>query len=98
MKRKGENLGKITDYFPKMDAVTKKSKSLKPKEAGEEMSASSSKHEKYDSAVDETISNVRKSYFGKPIDDEFLIELSILMEKKEISEVRHITSIVEMSH
>ena len=98
MKRKGENLGKITDYFPKMDTEAKKSKTLKPKEAGEEMSASSSKHEKYDSAVDETISDVRKSYFGKPIDDEFLIELSILMEKKEISAVRHITSLVEMSH
>ena len=98
MKRKGENLGKITDYFPKMDTEAKKSKSSKPKKASEEMSASSSKHEKYDSAVDETISDVRKSYFGKPIDDEFLSELSILMESKKIAAEGYIISIVERSH
>ena len=40
-----------------MNAVAKKSKSSKPKEAGEEMSDSSSKHEKSDSGVDEILSN-----------------------------------------
>ena len=98
MKRKAENLGKITDHFPKMDTEAKKSKSSKPKKASEEMSASSSKHEKYDSAVDETISEVRKSYFGKPIDDELLNELSILMESKKIAAEGYIISIVERSH
>jgi hypothetical protein len=98
MKRKGENLEKITDYFPKMDTEAKKSKSLNPKEAGEEMSISSSKHEKFDSAVDDIISTVRRSYFGKPVDDELLSELSILMESKKIAAKDYIISILERSH
>ena len=101
MKRKGENLGKIpkiTDHFPKMDTEAMKSKSLKLKVVSEEMSASSSKYEKFDSAVDNLISIIRRSFFGKPIDDELLSELSILMEDKKTAAVGYIISIVERSH
>ena len=44
--------------------------------------ASSVKYAKYESAVDDIISTVRKSYFGKPVDEEFLSVLKSLMENK----------------
>ena len=43
------------------------------------------KRAKYNSAVDDVISVVRRSFFGKPVDDEFLTELKSLMETKIIA-------------
>ena len=43
------------------------------------------KKAKYDSAVDDVISIVRRSFFGKPVDDEFLTDLKSLMETKLIA-------------
>jgi hypothetical protein len=44
--------------------------------------ASAAKKAKCDSAVDEVISTVRRSYFGKPVNDEFLNFLKSLLENK----------------
>ena len=44
--------------------------------------ASAAKKAKYNSVVDEVISTVRRSYFGKPVDDEFLNFLKSLLENK----------------
>ena len=44
-----------------------------------------SKYEKYDSAVDNIISIVRKSYLGKTVDDGFLSDLKSLMDNKMIA-------------
>ena len=43
--------------------------------------ASTTEYEKYDSAVDDIISIVYRSYFGKTVDDEFLSDLKLLIEK-----------------
>ena len=47
--------------------------------------ASSAKYAKYDSAVDDIISIVKRSHFGKPVDEEFLSDLKSLMENKIIA-------------
>ena len=47
--------------------------------------ASSAKYTKYDSAVDDIISIVKRSHFGKPVDEEFLSDLKSLMENKMIA-------------
>ena len=47
--------------------------------------APTAKKAKYDTAVDDVISAVRKSFFGKPVDDEFLTDLKSLMETKLIA-------------
>ena len=47
--------------------------------------ASSAKYAKYDSAVDDIISIVKRSHFGKPVDEEFLRDLKSLMENKMIA-------------
>ena len=47
--------------------------------------ASSAKYAKYDSAVDDIISIVKRSHFGKPVDEEFLSDLKSLMENKMIA-------------
>ena len=44
--------------------------------------APAAKKAKYDSAVDDVITIVRRSYFGKPVDDEFLNFLKSLLENK----------------
>ena len=46
--------------------------------------APTAKKAKYDSALDDVISIVRRSFFGKPVDDEFLTDLKYLMESKLI--------------
>ena len=43
------------------------------------------KRAKYNSAVDDVISVVRRSFFGKPVDDEFLTDLKYLMESKLVA-------------
>ena len=53
--------------------------------------ASSPKYAKYDSAVDEVISNVRRSYIGKPVNDEFLCFLKSLLENKMAASEGHST-------
>ena len=53
--------------------------------------APAAKKAKYDSAVDEVISTVRRSYFGKPVDDEFLNFLKSLLENKMASSEGHST-------
>ena len=47
--------------------------------------ASTSKYVKYNSAMDDIISIIRRSYFGKPVDEDFLCDLKSLMENKMIS-------------
>ena len=47
--------------------------------------APTAKKARYDSALDDVISIVRRSFFGKPVDDEFLTDLKYLMESKLIS-------------
>ena len=47
--------------------------------------ASSAKYTKYDSAVDDIISIVKRSHFGKPVDEEFLSDLKSLMENKMVA-------------
>ena len=47
--------------------------------------ASSAKYAKYDSAVDDIIAIVKRSHFGKPVDEEFLSDLKSLMENKMIA-------------
>ena len=47
--------------------------------------ASTSKHEKYNSAMDDIISIIRRSYLGKPVDEDFLCDLKSLMENKMIA-------------
>ena len=46
--------------------------------------ASSAEYEKYDSAVDNIISIVRRSHLGKPVDELFLIDLKSMIENKMI--------------
>ena len=48
------------------------------------------KKSKYDSVVDDVISVVRRSFFGKPVDDEFLTDLKSLMETKMIAAGQYI--------
>ena len=48
------------------------------------------KRAKYNSAVDNVISVVRGSFFGKPVDDEFLTDLKSLMETKMIAAGQYI--------
>ena len=47
--------------------------------------ASTSKYVKYNSAMDDIISIIRRSYFGKPVDEDFLCDLKSLMETKMIA-------------
>ena len=47
--------------------------------------SSSAKYAKYDSAVDSIISIIRRSYFGKKVDEEFLTDLKSLMENKIVA-------------
>ena len=47
--------------------------------------SSSAKYAKYNSAVDSIISIIRRSYFGKKVDEEFLIDLKSLMENKIVA-------------
>ena len=51
--------------------------------------ASAAKKEKCDSAIDEVISTVRRSYFGKPVDDKFLNFLKSLLENKMAASEGH---------
>ena len=46
------------------------------------MMASSAEYVKYDSAVDDIISIVNRSYFGKTVNDKFLKDLKFLMKNK----------------
>ena len=45
-------------------------------------STSNAKHAKYDSAVDDLISSVRRSFFGKTADEEFFTNLKSMIEGK----------------
>ena len=45
-------------------------------------STSNAKHAKYDSAVDDLISSVRRSFFGKTADEEFFTNLKFMIEGK----------------
>ena len=47
--------------------------------------APTTKKAMYDSALDDVISIVRRSFFGKPVDDEFLTDLKSLMETKLVT-------------
>ena len=47
--------------------------------------ASTDKRAKYNSAMDDIISIIRGSYFGKPVDEEFICDLKSLMENKMIA-------------
>ena len=47
--------------------------------------ASSAKYSKYDSAVDDIISIVKRYHFGKPVDDEFLSDLKSFIKTKLIA-------------
>ena len=51
--------------------------------------APAAKKAKYDSAVDEVISTVKRSYFGKPVDEEFLNFLKSLLENKMAASEGH---------
>ena len=51
--------------------------------------APAAKKAKYDSAVDEVVSTVRRSYFGKPVDDEYLNFLKSLLENKMAASEGH---------
>ena len=51
--------------------------------------APAAKKAKYDSPVDEVISTVRRSYFGKPVDDEYLNFLKSLLENKMAANEGH---------
>ena len=51
----------------------------------EKKMASTSKYAKYNSATDNIISIIRRSYFGKPVDENFLCDLKSLMESKMIA-------------
>ena len=53
--------------------------------------ASAAKYAKCDSAVDKVISTVRRSYFGKPVNDEFLYFLKSLLENKMAASEGHST-------
>ena len=44
--------------------------------------ASTAKYTKYNSAMDDIISIIRRSYLGKPVDEEFLSDLKSLIEHK----------------
>ena len=46
--------------------------------------ASTSKYAKYNSAMDDIISIIRRSHLGKPVDENFLCDLKSLMENKMI--------------
>ena len=43
---------------------------------------SNAKHAKYDSAADDLISSVRRSYFGKTADEDFFTNLKSMIEGK----------------
>ena len=47
--------------------------------------ASNAKYTKYNSALDDIISIIRRSYLGKPVDEEFLSDLKSLMENKMVA-------------
>ena len=47
--------------------------------------SSFAKYAKYDSSVDNIISIIRRSYFGKKVDEEFLTDLKSLMENKIVA-------------
>ena len=47
--------------------------------------SSSAKYAKYESAVDNIISIIRRSYLGKKVDEEFLTNLKSLMENKIVA-------------
>ena len=47
--------------------------------------ATTAKKAKYDSALDDVISLVKRSYFGKVVDDEFLKDLKSLMKTELVT-------------
>ena len=47
--------------------------------------ASTAKYTKYNSALDDIISIIRRSYLGKPVDEEFLGDLKFLIENKMVA-------------
>ena len=47
--------------------------------------ASNAKYTKFNSTSDDIISIIRRSYLGKPVDEEFLSDLKLLMENKMIA-------------
>ena len=47
--------------------------------------SSVAKYKKYDSITDDILSTVRNSYLGKPVDEEFLQDLKLLLENKMVA-------------
>ena len=47
--------------------------------------ASNAKYTKFNSTLDDIISIIRRSYLGKPVDEEFLSDLKLLMENKMVA-------------
>ena len=47
--------------------------------------SSVAKYKKYDSITDDIISTIRNSYLGKPVDEEFLQDLKLLLENKMVA-------------
>ena len=47
--------------------------------------ASAAKYTKYNSVFDDIICSIRRSYLGKPVDEEFLSDLKSLMENKMVA-------------
>jgi hypothetical protein len=68
----------------------KKSQEFKDLQRLPKRMSPTAKKAKYDSAVDDVISVVRRSFFGKPVDDEFLTDLKSLMETKMIAAGQYI--------
>ena len=47
--------------------------------------SSAAKYKKYDSITNDIISTIRNSYLGKPVDEEFLQDLQLLLENKMVA-------------
>ena len=47
--------------------------------------SSAAKYKKYDSITGDIISTIRNSYLGKPVDEEFLQDLKLLLENKIVA-------------
>ena len=69
---------------------SKKSQEFKDLQRFPKRMSPTAKKTKDDSAVDDVISVVRRSFFGKPVDDEFLTDLKSLMETKMIAAGQYI--------
>ena len=50
--------------------------------------SSAAKYKKYDSITEDIISTIRNSYLGKPVDEEFLQDLKLLLENKMVAAER----------